>query len=305
MQATQQQIQQMQEQNALVNAQMQQQMADSANAAQQNGWYCCIGTLPPTFSVKPGKYAQPVHVKIRDNTRGATIYYTTDGWTPTLQSAKYEGPVTIGASTQLQAIAVGPSPFFARSLVSKAVYSVNAPTGASNAPGPATPATVTAQNGVLPKGLAVPLVFAASVSSKTADVGDILELTLAEDITDGNAVLVAKGAAARGVITAADKTGMGGAPGNIEFKITSLDAGRQTIPLQGFAAREGDAKLPNAAVMIPVAGAFVILRHGKDAEIPIGTPFTAHVASETPLRPQSPASSATPPHVPADSSLLN
>lgn len=289
MQATQinqQQIQQMQEQNARLSTQIQEQMAEASNAAQTNGPYCCRGTLPPTFSAKPGKYSQALQVRILDRTRAATIYYTTDGWTPTLKSAKYDGPITIDSTTELQAIAVGPSPFFARSLVAKARYDVNAPTASANTAASAPSGVITAQNGTLPKGLAIPLVFAKGVSSKTAYVGDKIELKLANDITDGSAVLVAKGAPAFGIVTEVDQTGLAGAPGNIEFRITSLNAGGQTIPLRGSAAREGDAKPPNATVLVPVAGVFAILRHGKDAEIAVGTSITAHVAADTPLRPQ-------------------
>jgi hypothetical protein len=45
-------------------------------------------------------------VKISDATASATIYYTTNGTTPTASSAKYTGPVTVAASQKLEAIAV-------------------------------------------------------------------------------------------------------------------------------------------------------------------------------------------------------
>jgi hypothetical protein len=65
-------------------------------------------TARPKFSVKPGAYASAVQVKIRDASRGAVIYYTTDGWTPTAESTRYTGPITIDSTTTLQAIAIAP-----------------------------------------------------------------------------------------------------------------------------------------------------------------------------------------------------
>jgi Chitobiase/beta-hexosaminidase C-terminal domain len=40
---------------------------------------CCV-IAKPKVSVKAGSYASPVTVKLTDSTRGAIIYYTTDGW---------------------------------------------------------------------------------------------------------------------------------------------------------------------------------------------------------------------------------
>jgi len=62
---------------------------------------CCFLTESPKFSVKPGKYNEPRTVKIMDSTAGATIYYTTDGWTPTAASQRYAGPIKVRSTTML------------------------------------------------------------------------------------------------------------------------------------------------------------------------------------------------------------
>jgi hypothetical protein len=69
------------------------------------------------------------------------------------------------------------------------------------------------------------------------------------------------------------------------FKADSLTAGGTVIKLHRSATREGDASPPNAAVLIPVVGPFTVFKHGKDADIKPGTPFTALVSADTPIAP--------------------
>jgi hypothetical protein len=64
------------------------------------------GVATPTFSPGAGSYATAQPVTISDTTAGTTIYYTTNGTTPTTSSSVYSGAVTVGASETLQAIAV-------------------------------------------------------------------------------------------------------------------------------------------------------------------------------------------------------
>lgn len=59
----------------------------------------------PVFAPVPGTYSTPQSVKITDATSGATIYYTTNGSTPTTSSTKYTGPITVLTTTTIKAIA--------------------------------------------------------------------------------------------------------------------------------------------------------------------------------------------------------
>jgi hypothetical protein len=298
-------------QQTMLNAQLAQQNAQQAmQQAQQAAQtfqqqvaqsdpapVCCIAAGKPKFSVKPGTYASAKTVKITDSTRGAIIYYTTDGWTPTTASNRYLGPITISSTTNLQAIAVFPyyGPYgqgFGRSLVVSAQYNITSPATAPastppNPPPPARAELAAPADGLLTlaQGTPVLLTFGADVSSKTASVGDQIPLSLSEDLQVGNVVVAPKGTATVALVTQVDKTGPGGGPGDITFQVDSLTLNGSVIKLRGFATREGEAKPPNAAVLIPVVGPFTVFKHGTDAEIKPGTPFTAFVDADTSLPP--------------------
>ncbi|RHR10987.1 hypothetical protein DWX58_00555 [Pseudoflavonifractor sp. AF19-9AC] len=60
----------------------------------------------PSFSPVGGAYTSPQSVTIASQTDGAAVYYTTDGSTPTSNSIRYNGPITIDKTTTLKAVAV-------------------------------------------------------------------------------------------------------------------------------------------------------------------------------------------------------
>lgn len=67
-------------------------------------------THAPNFSPKPGTYTgTPPTVTITDASKGAAIYYTTDGSTPTEKSQRYTAPVALSSTTTLKAMAIAPS----------------------------------------------------------------------------------------------------------------------------------------------------------------------------------------------------
>jgi LysM repeat protein len=78
----------------------------------------------PTFSPAVGTYTTSQTVTINDATAGTTIYYTTNGTTPTTSSSVYSAPITVSATETLEAIAVETG--YTNSPVATAVYTISA-----------------------------------------------------------------------------------------------------------------------------------------------------------------------------------
>jgi hypothetical protein len=251
----------------------QQAMQDTQNAA--NSYSGPSMTNKPKFSVKPGTYAGPQKVFLTDRVPHATIYYTTNGWTPTTHSKRYTGPITVSKTERVQAIAV--SPGYTRSQVSVADYVI---------PGvPATVGNVVVPDGVLRKGTRIPLVFASGVNSSTAKVGDAIQLRLASALEVSGRTLKSDHVEASGVVTAVHRPGMGGQPGEVTFALDAVKADGVVIPVFGEETAEGKDHLDKAMrfVMIPVVNVGALMVHGEEAEIKPDTPVVATVVEDTKL----------------------
>jgi hypothetical protein len=255
--------------------------AQQANEDAQRLARCCTPAARPKFSVQGGVYDKPVTVKIRESTRGAVVYYTTDGWTPTTASTRYTGPISISTTTTLQAIAVAPN--MPRSRIAGSMYAIRQP-GAVAAPQSSGLSQATVAAGILPKGTVVPLAFAADYTSRKADVGDKVNLTLADDLKIGDAVVALKGTPAVVNVTEAHKAGPGGLPGFVSLEAETLIIGDTTVKLAGVAAKEGRKVGVNpATVGLSIVPAGLLLVHGNEAEIKQGAVFSATVAEDTRL----------------------
>jgi hypothetical protein len=90
------------------------------NQSSQNTGGASQSTATPTFSPAPGSYASAQNVTIGDATTGATIYYTTDGTTPTTSSAVYSGAIPVSATETIKAIAVAAG--YSNSAAASATY---------------------------------------------------------------------------------------------------------------------------------------------------------------------------------------
>ena len=78
----------------------------------------------PAFSVASGAYLTAQTVSITDATAGVSIYYTTNGATPTTSSTKYTAPIAVSATETLMAFAAKTGS--TSSSVTTAAYTIDA-----------------------------------------------------------------------------------------------------------------------------------------------------------------------------------
>ena len=76
----------------------------------------------PWFSPPAGTYTVAQAVSISDAAPNATIYYTTDGTSPTTSSTKYTGPIAVASTETVQAIAVASG--YSTSAVGSSKYTI-------------------------------------------------------------------------------------------------------------------------------------------------------------------------------------
>src|SRR6185436_13289547 len=93
-------------------------MADSDVAAAAY----TLQAATPTFNPPAGSYLLRLTVSINDASPGVTIYYTTNGSTPTPSSTQYTGPFVLLLSGTVKAIAVRNG--WSQSPVATAVYTI-------------------------------------------------------------------------------------------------------------------------------------------------------------------------------------
>ncbi len=90
--------------------------------------YTATGTgsvaATPVFSLQAGTYLGTQSVSLSDTSSGATIYYTTDGSTPTTSSPVFNSatPISVTATETINAIAAGNG--FTASPVASALYTI-------------------------------------------------------------------------------------------------------------------------------------------------------------------------------------
>jgi len=126
--------------------------------------------VAPTFRPTPGGYSSPQSVTLSDANADATIYYTTDGSTPTTGSKVYTGPIPVAKTETLEAIAEAPG--LAPSAVSTGAYVIAWATTTTLTASQTSSvfmqlvtltATVTSPNGTPPDGTGVQLADGTTV----------------------------------------------------------------------------------------------------------------------------------------------
>jgi hypothetical protein len=252
------------------------QQTENINNQQNSGPTIAV-TSQPKFSAKAGKVQPGTKVSITCSTPNAVIYYNTTGWSPTTSSRRYTGPITVNATTDLQAFAAAPN--MANSRVTSASYTVKGTAV------PVYPLTLAA-DGVLHAKTRLHLATNSNVSSKNAKVGDKISILLDQDVKVGNTVVIPKGTPVDAVITAVTPSSLFGISGSISFAVHSLAVRENTISLQGGERLDGINHSTRAAFMwVTFVGVIpAVMMHGGDADIKPGMKFTVGVVTDTPLK---------------------
>lgn len=144
------------------------------------------------------------------------------------------------------------------------------------------------QSTVIPKGTIVTLQNLDSLDSKTAQEGDTVRFTVADDVLVGDVIAIPKGMEAEGTITKARKSGRFGKDGKIEITYHTVRAADGTpVPLIIGEKVKEQYKNTAGAVGASAAGAIILgpvglvgglFVHGNDVEIPAGTDMYAETS---------------------------
>jgi len=142
----------------------------------------------------------------------------------------------------------------------------------------ATPGPVTKPSNklMLKEGADVNLKFAQDLSSKTANEGDPVNLTLDQDLKMGDVIIAKAGAIAVGTITHAKKAGMMGKAGELNMRLQYLMVGDTRLRLRGTKGKEGEGKEGAAVALTVLFGPIGLIKHGKNVDIKAGTPLLAY-----------------------------
>jgi len=130
---------------------------------------------------------------------------------------------------------------------------------------------------LLRDGTDVALKFVADISSKTAHEGDPVEFLLDDDLKVADKVVAAKGSHAVATVSNAKRAGMMGKGGELNVQLQYLVVGSNHVHLRGTKGKEGDSKTGATVALTVLFGPIGLIKHGKEVQIPAGTPLKAYI----------------------------
>jgi hypothetical protein len=137
-----------------------------------------------------------------------------------------------------------------------------------------------AQSVILPEGMTIQLETRQEISSKSARVGDPVDLAVAKAVTIGGVTILPAGSPATGEVTRVTDNGLLGRSGKLDIQVGKLKVGEQDVPVRGQRNARGKSGTLGAVgagiVFLPLA----IIVRGKDVKLPAGTVFEVYVDRE-------------------------
>ena len=167
----------------------------------------------------------------------------------------------------------------------EALHGASAPPDDTTSPDASKRVCSATRGCLIREGTEVPLKFASDLSSKTAVENDPVEFLLDDDVKVGQTIVVAKGAHARAIVSHAHRAGMMGKGGELNIQLQYLAVADNHVRLRGTKGREGDSKVGATVALTVLFGPIGLIKHGKEVQIPAGTPLTAYVEQDIWLPP--------------------
>ena len=167
----------------------------------------------------------------------------------------------------------------------EALHGVSAPSDDSTNPDSLRRVCSAARGCLIREGTELQLKFASDLSSKTAVENDPVEFVLDDDVKVGQTVVIPKGAHATAIVSHAHRAGMMGKGGQLNIQLQYLAVPDNHVRLRGTKGREGDSKVGATVALTVLFGPIGLIKHGKEVQIPAGTPLTAYVEQDIWLRP--------------------
>lgn len=212
----------------------------------------------PTFSPASGTFTSAQTVSLSDATPGASIYYTTNGSTPTVASTLYSTPIAVPSTSTVEAIAVATG--YTNSAVASATYTINLPVAVSPAFSPLPGTFTTTQSVSLTDVTQGATIYYTTNGSPPATASILYSTPIAvSSTTTINAIAIAPGfsnsAVASGtftfpgsaspvsvVLSTNDQTQLMAAQPSVNFTTSTADEGTNTIvvdPTQRYQSIDG------------------------------------------------------------------
>ncbi len=154
---------------------------------------------------------------------------------------------------------------------------------AAEMPVPVPVVAPTPQLLTLTAGTPITLAVTEEVNTSTHKEGDTFKLTVLNDVSIGQTVVIPRGTPATADITWRTGKGAFGKSGKMEFELRSIDLEGKQIPLNGSFRQEGEGNTIATGVGVLAIGLFAGFITGKRARLPVGRELMSQNAQNVPF----------------------
>lgn len=136
---------------------------------------------------------------------------------------------------------------------------------------------------MLNAGTPITLAVAEEVNTSTHKDGDTFKLTVLNDVSIGQTVVIPRGTPATAEITWRTGKGAFGKSGKMEFDLLGIDLNGMRVPVSGSFRQEGEGNTIATGVGILAVGLFAGFITGKRARLPVGRELMSQLAQNVPF----------------------